>query len=303
MSADDRVAAEEDDIARLLLLLTDILGDLQIGHHQEEELWTPESVRKTLQAEEEEGGEGGLALALQLVKGLHAHSRNKKVESWKELRDKYSTYWPPWVSSSLLAQNKPLSLISKIEVLLFLASSLQSKSLREIVPSSTDLPAEEPVVQREPDSGNYVAQSTDGLPQDSLSLPAYLNAEQKALIQICYEGFQADYDQRRLVMRQRLDIMACNFMADNKDDVALEQVKKKIQNLSLVESSTMDMDLSHDDLCKHFTTPHSQYQVKERLVPKVTREDHRAAVDRGGRTDGSSARTAMPKWVDKQSNS
>ena len=314
MSEEDKATTEEDDdITRILLLLTDVLGDLQLVDHSQQQqqqqqqqqldFWTPKTVLESLRSEKEGGG---LSLALQLVKGLHGHSRNKKVESWKELHDKYPSFWPPWVSlppppSSV--QKETFHLISKLEVLLFLASSLQSKHLRELKASTStphhQLDSKVPIPS-EPNSMVHAAPSTDGVAQGFLSLPAHLTAEQIALIQRCYEGFQADYNQRRLAMQQRLYVMACNFAADNKDNAELEQLKQKIQSLSLASDTKVIMNWDHESLRKHFTTPPAHRQVDDAPIKKAMRNETIPAVDRGGRTDGSSSRTAMPQWVEKQ---
>ncbi|CAB9525419.1 expressed unknown protein [Seminavis robusta] len=292
----------DDDSSRLLLLLTDILGDLKIVNNKSKSLWTPESVRALVV---QDGDKGGMFLVLQLLNIVDTRRRKPRVSSWEDIRLKYAALWPPFVSAENLSEEP---IVSKLEVLVFAASAVQRKALRDAKTGDDGKKRspkkEENEEKQETESAKAVetTSSTGGSMVDlPISLPSHFTEEQQAWIRECYEGFRADYNQRRRGMQQRLDIMACNFLADNKDDPEMVDVRQKVQSLSL--SSPLTTDLNQQDLHKHFTTPHS-FQVDKstaEALKKATRVDTRTAVDRGGRTDGSNSRSTMPKWVDKDS--
>jgi hypothetical protein len=265
-----------EDSARLALLVTDLVGDLGISQ-QDKNLWTPESVCKSIK---DDTTGGAVELANILIARLQSSTettpgKNVKLETWDDFYKNFQALAPPWVSAKDISE-KPI--ISKLEILAFLASSLQNRLLRQ---TSKDAKASSP--------------SADPV------LPAHITREQKDIILECYEGIKEDYQKRRLGMQRRLDILVANFEADNTGDKEILEIKNKLQKLAVSsagknESAPLDMDEA--SLQKHFSTPHSKdikrHSVEERgNDPPINPVQ---AENPGGRPNEDGSRVRMPEW-------
>jgi len=283
-----------DDISRLLLLLTDILGDLNVVQPDSNKvLWTPETVQQALVDDDQSGG---MDLVAQLLNQLRVVGGDESkttptitLQSWKELHDRHPSSCPPWVTAKDLSENP---LISKLEILCFFASRLQSCLLAKPKKKAT---AERSVATNTSSDGTVSNSSVS----DLLSLPSHMTKEQREIIMECYHGLKEDYDKRRIGMKQRLDILLSNFEADNQDDKEIMDLKAKLQNLSFSSSHHHPAlaDLSDEDLFQHFTTPHSRYDGTKPAI--ATPLEHFSVIDRGGRTDEVASRVRMPEWSSK----
>lgn len=312
---DPSIAMDKDDVSRLALLLTDVLGDMKIKDRNKK-AWIPANVARAI-ADPRAGGLLWLASKLlsemqSLDKGspndkktATANKKKVNLNSWEDLHRHHERFCPPWVNAKDMIENLGMS---RLEVLSFLASTLQNRMLSK---PTTENKSQTSATNNTHTHANAkvkeaASESTASSPILP-ALPAHLTPKQRKIVLLCYQGMQADYDKRRTGMQQRLDILATDFEADNPDDPELAKVRTKIQGLSLSSSlSPPTMALSNDDLRKHFTAPHSKSSPHDpsskAAVPAPSPLDALLIVDRGGRTDEVESRVAvMPAWSSSRS--
>ena len=295
---------DNEDFSRMSLLLTDVLCDMKI-RDRNNKLWTPVTVTRAVK----DPKAGGLLwLASKLLGKLQrqgldeSHTKDTttvKLTAWEDLHKQFERFCPPWVTAKDLSE-KPA--ISRLEVLLFLASTLQNRMLRKQSSNQGQTAST--------DNNSNATNAASGSDSSGiLALPAHLTSEQREIVLLCYSAIQADYDKRRTGMKQRLNILVSDFEADNPGDQELAELQTKLQKLTLSSSNHATIpDLSNEELVKHFTAPHSQqassskHHNSSKSSAASSPLDNLLIVDRGGRTDDVESRVAvMPEWSTSRS--
>jgi len=295
---------EDDDLSRAALLLTDILGEMKL-HDRKQKPWQPHIVTGAIK-DAQTGGLLDLASTLlqKLIQGVRTNATSNHkwmgLKSWEELFTKYKKYGPPWMDAKAMNE-RPAE--SRIEVLLFLASSLQNRMLQQEV-SGTNQPMNNAPSTSFRISSKAIAYEQVAGKDDVPTLAAHLTSDQRDIIIMCYQGIRADYDKRRMGMKQRLAILASDLETD-RPEKDLKRIQEKILKLSFASHQKVVADLTEKDLIQHFTVPHtsdlklssSTHESNKLVLPL----DNLLIVDRGGRTDDVESRNAMPAWSSSRS--
>ena len=273
-------ANASEDHYRLALLLTDALGDLGINKDGSA-LWSPESVIQALK----ESLDGGISLANNLIRRLEelqGKPSDRRLQSWDGLFGFFQIYLPPWVSARDFPENP---LITKLEILSFLVSTLQSRMLQKSK------------------SAPIAPKGKEG--SHELDLPECLSQDQKEIILECYSGIKEDYDKRRKGMQQRLDILVANFEAENPDETAIGEIKERLKSLSIyspVSTKNIQLDLDEESVLKHFSSPHSMdvKRTASETAGNAAPIIQAKAENPGGKLDDLESRVSMPEWSDSK---
>lgn len=190
---------------------------------------------------------------------IEAH---RSAASWTDLQ----ASMPEWFSNA-----------SRMEMLLFLATSLQQERL---------------VAERSSKPSATTSSSSETTSLRPLKLPAQLSEDQRTMVNDCYRLMAGDYQRRRVGMRQRLDVLQTTF-ANTVAEPATTTTARQQPTMSL------------DELLQHYRQPHSSSTWSSTTTKRI--QQHQASVsipstsNGGGRLNTTESRLSMPEWSSSNS--